>query len=60
MHCACGGHLEFSQPCMSEKIGNNFFCIHYELKKLKITSLQNLYEKFSKLHLDIHYMCSRS
>ena len=34
------------QPCMSEKIGNNFFCIHCELKKWKITSLQ-IYMKSS-------------
>ena len=40
---------------MDEKIGNSFFCVLFELKNVKITSFQNLYEKLTKLHNDIHY-----
>ena len=32
MYCACGGHLEFSQPCISEKIRNNFFAFTVNLE----------------------------
>ena len=35
------------QPILNKKLEKNFFCIHCDLKKWKITDLQNLYEKLS-------------